>query len=137
MKFATDKVEHGYLPSYLRIAAEIGPAGRVLEVGVWHGGSLHMWQALFPGGVVCGVDSDPGARWPPGTVAVVSGQDAAGSPGPAPGGVPAGLGPDRRRRLTRRGDVRGDVPAAVAARRPGRLVRPRGLDGRPGGHPVA
>lgn len=75
MRFATDKVTHGYLPAYLRIASELGVAAKVCEVGVWHGASLLMWQALFPSGLVCGVDSDPGARWPPGTLAVIRGQD--------------------------------------------------------------
>jgi predicted O-methyltransferase YrrM len=80
VKFATDKVDHGYLPSYLRIAAQLGAAGRVCEVGVWHGGSMHMWQALFPAGLVCGVDADPAASWPPGTIRIVSPQDDAELP---------------------------------------------------------
>ena len=42
MKFAADKVQHGYLPAYLRIAAELGPAARVCEVGVLHGLGLNM-----------------------------------------------------------------------------------------------
>jgi cephalosporin hydroxylase len=72
----TDKVAHGYLPTYLRLAAELGPAARVCEVGVWHGGSLLMWQTLFPDGLIAGVDVDPGAIWPEGTRQVVSPQDA-------------------------------------------------------------
>jgi hypothetical protein len=58
MRFATDKVQLGYLPSYLKLAAEIGIHGHVCEVGVYRGGSLEMWQALFPKGVVVGVDDE-------------------------------------------------------------------------------
>ena len=75
MKFATDKVQHGYLPTYLRIAAELGPGARVCEVGVQEGHGLDMLQALFPGGLVAGVDVNAGSRWPDGTIAVISAQD--------------------------------------------------------------
>jgi predicted O-methyltransferase YrrM len=75
VKFATDKWTHGYLPTYLRIAAELGPAARVCEVGVFGGESLAMWQALFPDGTVCGVDREAGCAWPPGTIAVIRSQD--------------------------------------------------------------
>ncbi len=81
MRFATDKISHGYLPAYLRIAAELGPAGRACEVGVHTGHGLDMFQALFPDGLVAGVDHNGGARWPPGTVTVISGQDDAALPG--------------------------------------------------------
>lgn len=73
--FRTDKVTLGYLPTYLGLAAKIGIEGRVCEVGVQQGGSLEMWQALFPAGVVVGVDRDPGARWPDGTHRIVAEQD--------------------------------------------------------------
>lgn len=77
MRFpGTDKdYPHGYLPDYERIAAELGPCAHVCEVGVWRGGSLEMWQELFPQGVVVGVDIDPGMRWPPGAGKVVMAQD--------------------------------------------------------------
>jgi hypothetical protein len=75
VRFATDKVQHGYLPSYLRIAAELGPAARVCEVGVHAGRGLDMFQALFPDGLVAGVDIDPGSRWPDGTARIVAAQD--------------------------------------------------------------
>ena len=73
----TDKFSHGYFPAYQRLAAVIGPAGRVLEVGVWVGGSLRMWQELFPDGLVAGADNGAEIRpaWPPGTVAITAGQD--------------------------------------------------------------
>jgi hypothetical protein len=56
VKFHTDKVNPTYFPVYLSIAAEVGLAGRVCEVGVREGHSLDMWQALFPEGIVVGVD---------------------------------------------------------------------------------
>jgi hypothetical protein len=75
VRFDTDKVEpHRYLTTYLRLAAQIGTAGRVCEIGVLHGGSLEMWQALFPDGTIVGVDNDPGASWPVGTIPVVAEQ---------------------------------------------------------------
>lgn len=76
MRFATDKVSLGYLPAYLRIAAEIGTAGRVCEVGVRGGHGLDMFQALFPDGIITGVDWDAECRWPDGTIRIVSEQDA-------------------------------------------------------------
>lgn len=75
MRFATDKVALGYLPTYLRLAARIGVRGRVCEVGVFRGDSLDMWRTLFPDGLVVGVDNDPDARWPAGTARIVAAQD--------------------------------------------------------------
>jgi hypothetical protein len=74
--FNTDKVTvHGYFQTYVRLAAEIGPRGRVCELGVLDGESLRMFQALFPRGSVTGVDVNPDAVWPPGTVRVVAQHD--------------------------------------------------------------
>ena len=81
LRFKTDKVSQGYLPAYLRIAGEIGTSGRVCEVGVWGGDSLHMWQALFPGGIAAGIDNDERATWPAGTVKIVASQDDESLPG--------------------------------------------------------
>lgn len=76
--FHSDKIYyHGYYPEYVRIAAELGPAAQVCEVGVYRGESLRMWQSLFPLGKVTGVDNDPRARWPLGTRKVVKSQDDA------------------------------------------------------------
>lgn len=74
MTFATDKVRLGYLPTYLALAAELGTAARVAEVGVFEGDSLDMWRSLFPDGAIVGIDSNASARWPAGTVRVVSDQ---------------------------------------------------------------
>lgn len=77
----TDKVEpHGYYPSYLKLAAQIGPHGRVCEVGVAGGGSLEMWQHLFPFGTVVGVDISAASTWPAGTRHVIAAQDDPGLP---------------------------------------------------------
>ena len=74
--FDTDKVEpHQYFRTYVAIAAQIGPHGRVCELGVLNGESLRMFQALYPLGSVTGVDINPDSVWPPGTVRVVAGHD--------------------------------------------------------------
>jgi len=62
--FATDKVLFGYLPEYERIAAELGPAASVLELGVAEGESLRLWQHLFPDGQITGVDCADRSVWP-------------------------------------------------------------------------
>lgn len=72
----TDKFALGYFPAYQRLAGIIGPAGRVLEVGVYQGGSLTMWRELFPDGVIAGADINPAATWPPGTIRIVASQDS-------------------------------------------------------------
>jgi hypothetical protein len=81
--FTTDKVHlHGYLPDYLKLAADIGvmcPSGAVVcEVGVEHGASLKMWQHLFPGSTVIGIDRSPEAPHVEGTIKVTAQQDDPG-----------------------------------------------------------
>jgi hypothetical protein len=74
--FQTDKVYcHGYFPEYVRIAAELGPGARVLEIGVLGGESLKMWQSLFPLGEITGVDNDRDAGFPQGVKKVIAEQD--------------------------------------------------------------
>lgn len=73
--FRTDKVALGYLPTYLTLAGRIGIGGRVCEVGVAGGASLELWQALFPAGLVVGVDHNPHAVWPAGTHRIEADQD--------------------------------------------------------------
>lgn len=78
----TDKFDLGYYPQYEKVAAEIGPAGNVLEVGVFRGASLRLWQRLFPQGVIAGVDNGKDAhyaregevRWPEGTFEIFADQ---------------------------------------------------------------
>jgi hypothetical protein len=79
--FNTDKITHGYLPTYLRLASQIGTAGHVAELGVYSGGSLAMWQTLFPAGLVAGVDYVATARWPEGTHKLVTTQTSVALPG--------------------------------------------------------
>ena len=76
----TDKEATGYLPSYLEIAARLGPAARVCEIGVMNGGSLLMWQDIFPRGLIAGIDFNPTSHWPPGTIAIVAEQADPGLP---------------------------------------------------------
>jgi len=68
----------------------------VCEIGVADGGSLELWQALFPHGLVVGVDDNSyttrrvtfgdlpaihtGATWPPGTTKIVASQDDSALP---------------------------------------------------------
>ncbi len=73
--FETDKIDHGYFPKYLAIAAEIGTKGRICEVGVWRGHSLTMWRSLFPFGIIVGVDNAGHSIWPERTTKIVCEQD--------------------------------------------------------------
>jgi hypothetical protein len=73
--FQTDKIAHGYMPAYHKIAARLGLAARVCEVGVFFGGSLATWQVIFPDGLVAGVDNYRHAQWPEGTVRIFASQD--------------------------------------------------------------
>lgn len=92
LSYVTDKVRQGYMGVYERIAAELGPAASVCEIGVWFGGSLATWQALFPDGIVAGADCDPESRWPDGTVRIVCGQDDEALPGLLMDASPGGYG---------------------------------------------
>lgn len=76
--FATDKISHGYLPTYTHIAKVLGPAARVCELGVWNGGSLDMWRQLFPEATIAGVDNDPEAYWPEDAIRIQANQDDPG-----------------------------------------------------------
>ena len=79
MRFKTDKEwPHGYLPDYLRIVEELGPAAVVCEIGVYYGASLEMWKELFPQGKIIGVDIDAHCLWPEGTYPVVHNQASPG-----------------------------------------------------------
>lgn len=74
----TDKYENGYVPTYLRLAAEFETPAHICEVGVRDGSSLELWQHLTGlsdrGAVVVGVDNDPNSVWPTGTERVISDQ---------------------------------------------------------------
>lgn len=74
MMYDTDKESLGYVPDYLRIAADLGPAARVCEIGVLNGLSLYMWKDLFPKGLIAGVDFNPASHWPEGTIPIIMSQ---------------------------------------------------------------
>jgi hypothetical protein len=73
--FSTDKLAHGYLAAYSHITRQTGPAARICEIGVYRGGSLDMWRVMCPQATIAGIDCDPDARWPEGTVRIVARQD--------------------------------------------------------------
>jgi hypothetical protein len=77
----TDKGINGYLPTYRYIVKEIPPASFICELGVLDGGSLELWQRMFPyAQVIVGVDVNPHATWPDGTVQVVLDQASTSLP---------------------------------------------------------
>jgi hypothetical protein len=78
--YATDKVAQGYLPAYNAIADQLSSTARVCEIGVLGGGSLATWQDIFQHGTIAGVDQNPNAFWPGGTIKIVAGQDDPGLP---------------------------------------------------------
>lgn len=73
----SDKALNGFVPVYEELARKIGSNATVLELGVREGDSLRMWQGLFPGGLVAGVDNDAEgtSTWPEGTVELRYSQD--------------------------------------------------------------
>jgi hypothetical protein len=77
MKLDTDKFESGYIPTYEALSRTMPPDPAICELGVFRGGSLELWQTLFPNAsVIVGVDINPGATWPKGTVKVVADQQS-------------------------------------------------------------
>ncbi len=56
-KYQTDKVQSGYLDHYDRAFAPwVNREVHLLEVGIYHGGSLRLWRDYFPNGQIVGVD---------------------------------------------------------------------------------
>jgi hypothetical protein len=74
----TDKFSNGYWPLYQKIITELSTEPAILELGVARGGSLQLWQAVFPEGLVAGLDngSDGMPFWPPGTHKITESQDS-------------------------------------------------------------
>jgi SAM-dependent methyltransferase len=60
----TDKnTVHSYLPVYDGLLARLrDSASAVLEVGIYHGGSIRLWQRFFGGAAVFGADIIPPAE---------------------------------------------------------------------------
>ena len=74
--FTTDKVGHGYLPTYMSIIASLGIKPRILEVGIANGDGLRMFRTLSPHCDLWGVDINTGATWPEGVHKVITSQDS-------------------------------------------------------------
>lgn len=65
LKFDTDKSSrhHDFLDLYERFLEPIRyKRNTMLEIGVWTGGSLRMWEKYFPSSTVIGIDNDPVAK---------------------------------------------------------------------------
>jgi hypothetical protein len=78
----TDKWESGYVETYNGLARTLPRNASVCEVGVLGGGSLELWMNMFPDSeVIVGVDVDPQATWPRGTIKVISDQQDPTLPG--------------------------------------------------------
>jgi hypothetical protein len=61
IKFGTDKASstHDYLSLYERFFQPIRhTAGKILEIGVYNGASLSVWEAYFPNATIIGADID-------------------------------------------------------------------------------
>jgi cephalosporin hydroxylase len=70
----SDKWSHGYMPAYFKIRDSLKDPKAICEVGVREGDSLKIWLEMFPGVKIVGVDYDPNATWPDGTVQVFGNQ---------------------------------------------------------------
>ena len=59
--FDTDKVESaGYIENYEKHFGRLRDAPvKLFELGVYHGGSLQMWQEFFDNGTIVGLDRNP------------------------------------------------------------------------------
>jgi hypothetical protein len=57
-KYDTDKIANGYLPYYDSVIAPwIDERISLLEIGVFKGGSLKLWQDYFPAATIVGIDA--------------------------------------------------------------------------------
>jgi len=55
--YNTDKITHGYLDVYDPILAPwLGREIKLLEIGIFKGGSLQLWRDYFPLGTIVGID---------------------------------------------------------------------------------
>ncbi len=64
-QFGTDKAspQHDYLNTYERFFAKLRNSPiTLLEIGVWRGASLDLWEAYFPNARIIGADVEPAAR---------------------------------------------------------------------------
>jgi SAM-dependent methyltransferase len=63
-KYDTDKIPNGYLDRYDPVLQSlVDQEITLLELGVYHGGSLFLWRDYFPRSTVVGVDLQRPAEW--------------------------------------------------------------------------
>lgn len=55
-QFDTDKVSHGYMPTYEKVFNSISNCEKILEIGIDTGLSLSMFHTIFPDAVIHGID---------------------------------------------------------------------------------
>lgn len=72
----TDKIGHGYGPTYERLADRIPPASRVLEVGTANGDGLRYFHQVFSPALLVGVDINRQSTNPYGPMIHASQDDA-------------------------------------------------------------
>jgi SAM-dependent methyltransferase len=66
-RYNTDKIANGYLKWYDPIFADlIDSPLKMLEVGIFKGGSLHLWRDYFPRADVTGIDLNTPESFEPG-----------------------------------------------------------------------
>lgn len=53
----TSEIVDAYNDLFLKVYSDFYPR-RLLEIGIWHGGSLAMWREIFPGCEIVGVDRE-------------------------------------------------------------------------------
>jgi len=58
IKYATDKSPHGYCPHYVNHLPSKNTSFNLLEIGIFHGGSLKMWRDYYPNANIFGIDID-------------------------------------------------------------------------------
>src|SRR5262245_27532984 len=59
LTYNTDKIANDYLAVYDPILAPIVDAPiSLLELGIYHGGSMELWRDYFPHGTIVGIDKD-------------------------------------------------------------------------------
>lgn len=56
IKYATDKYSHGYCEHYLKHLPPKDAVFNLLEIGIFHGGSLKMWKDYYPNANIFGID---------------------------------------------------------------------------------
>jgi hypothetical protein len=59
LKYGTDKTTHGYCPHYERHLPPRDAKINLLEIGIFEGSSLRMWQEYFFNATIYGVDIQP------------------------------------------------------------------------------